>query len=308
MADLGPRIAQLREASRQTVRQLGLLRPDYSETGCSHSQCHVLMELDFGGKLTVGDLAEILCQDKSTTSRAVGPLIRRKLVRSTVDRRDARCRHLSLTAAGRRQVARIHEMANRQVSEALALLDEKQIETVVEGMTVYARALERRRRLADVVIRPIARADDEVMGQVIRRVMTEFGAVGCGFSIEDPEVDHMSRAYAGKRATYFVAKRDGVLLGGSGVAPLDGSDDPDLCELRKMYVLPEGRGLGLGRRLMDLCLEAARRRGFKRVYLETLDSMAQARHLYDKYGFAPLDRPLGNTGHGGCNRWAVREL
>src|SRR5690606_27223481 len=108
----------------------------------------------------------------------------------------------------------------------------------------------------------------------IRTVMPEFGAVGCGFAINDPEVSHMSRAYEGPRAAYFVVTHQGRVVGGGGIAPLAGGP-ADVCELRKMYFLPETRGHGLGRRLIELCLDAARQRGFRVCYLETLTSMTR---------------------------------
>jgi putative acetyltransferase len=306
--NLQPAISRLREASRRTVRQLDFLSTEFGGTGCTHPQCHVLIELESRGLLTVGELAEILCQDKSTTSRTVGQLVRDGLVRAGVDRNDARCKPLTLTDRGRRKAARINELAQSQVAGALALLNAEEVDTVVEGMVLYAKALEHSRDQAGVEIRPIAPGDDPEIGTIIRQVMAEFGAVGCGFCTEDLEVDHMARAYAGERTAYFVAEHDRSLLGGAGIGPLAGCDDPAVCELRKMFLLPEGRGIGMGRRLLDLCLDAARHRGFRRIYLETLEQMVQARYLYEKYGFEPLPAPMGDTGHHGCNRWAILEL
>ena len=64
----------------------------------------------------------------------------------------------------------------------------------------------------------------------------------------------------------------------------------------------------MGRKLMNHCLAAARDRGYKQIYLETLDKMFHARHLFEKYGFRSLDAPLGETGHHGCTKWAIRDL
>ena len=158
-----------------------------------------------------------------------------------------------------------------------------------------------------VAIRPIRTADDPAMAAVIRTVMPTFGACGSGFAINDPEVDWMSRAYAAPRHAYFVVTRDELVLGGAGVAPLQGGD-ADTCELRKMYFLPDARGLGAGRALIDRCLDAARAFGFKRCYLETLCGMDAAIRLYERTGFRRLPGPLGNTGHGGCNTFYALDL
>ena len=156
-------------------------------------------------------------------------------------------------------------------------------------------------------IRPIQPEDDAVMAVVIREVMTEFGAVGEGFSIEDPEVDGMSAAYAPATSAYFVVTFEDRVQGGAGIGPLEGAD-ADVCELKKMYVRPLARGKGVGRALLSLCLEAARVRGFRRCYLETLTGMEGAQRLYEAAGFGTIDAPLGNTGHFGCNRWYTKEI
>jgi putative acetyltransferase len=156
-------------------------------------------------------------------------------------------------------------------------------------------------------IRPIKQADDPRMAQIIRTVMPQFGAVGDGFAINDPEVDWMSRAYAEPRCSYFVVERNGQVMGGGGVAPLIDGDE-DVCELRKMYFLPALRGMGAGAALMQRCLEAARGHGFKRCYLETLGGMDAAMRLYERTGFRRIPGPMGATGHGGCNAFYLLEL
>ncbi|MGH7657566.1 MAG: GNAT family N-acetyltransferase, partial [Gemmatimonadales bacterium] len=142
---------------------------------------------------------------------------------------------------------------------------------------------------------------------IIRGVMTEFGAVGPGYSINDAEVDTMFQSYCGERAAYFVVDDGGEIIGGGGVAPLDGAA-PEVCELRKMYFLPRARGRGLGRDMLDRCLAAARELGFARCYLETLAGMDGARRLYERAGFRCISEAMGFTGHSSCNRFYVMEL
>jgi putative acetyltransferase len=161
--------------------------------------------------------------------------------------------------------------------------------------------------MTDYLLRPIRTEDDPAVAQLIRTVMPEFGAVGEGFAINDPEVDWMSKAYGAPRSAYFVIERDGLVQGGGGVAPLTGGDG-DTCELRKMYFLPSLRGLGAGAAMMARCLEAARGFGYRRCYLETLCGMTAAQKLYERSGFARIDAPLGDTGPGGCNTFMLRQL
>ena len=167
------------------------------------------------------------------------------------------------------------------------------------------------------VIRRIRQHDNAVVAQLIRTVMTEYGAVGDGYSIEDSEVDDMFGAYSGNRSAFFVVEKNGVIAGCGGIAPL-GSEktengagkngEIEICELRKMYFLPELRGTGMGTILLDLCLEKARERGFRQCYLETIEAMKEARRLYARRGFILLEAPMGNTGHSACNKWMVKQL
>jgi len=149
-------------------------------------------------------------------------------------------------------------------------------------------------------IRPITSSDDPAMAQVIRDVMTEFGATGPGYSIMDVEVDAMSHAYAAPGCVFHVVTLDGRVVGGGGVAPLHGGA-PGQCELRKMYFLPIARGRGAGRDLLARCLADARRLGYTYCYLETLGHMADAQRLYQRAGFSRLPGPMGDTGHHRCD-------
>jgi len=158
-----------------------------------------------------------------------------------------------------------------------------------------------------IEIRPIEPRDDAAVAAIIRAVMPEFGADGPGFAIHDAEVDGMYEAYARPRRAYFVVERNGVVLGGGGIAPLENAE-PDVCELRKMYFLPEARGIGAGKAMMQRCLDAARALGFERCYLETLTGMDSAQALYQRSGFTPLSAPMGGTGHFSCDRFFIRDL
>ncbi|MGV3523400.1 MAG: GNAT family N-acetyltransferase [Candidatus Sericytochromatia bacterium] len=161
--------------------------------------------------------------------------------------------------------------------------------------------------MSPYTLTPISAEDSPGVEAVIRQVMPEFGASGPGFAIHDPEVSEMYRAYSQPGHAFFVVRQQDRVAGGGGIAPLQGAE-ATLCELRKMYFLPELRGLGLGQKVMDRCLQAARELGYTHCYLETLASMTQARALYVKNGFVPLAGPMGATGHFGCDAWYIREL
>lgn len=156
-------------------------------------------------------------------------------------------------------------------------------------------------------VRPLEPADDAAVAAIVRAVLPEFGGGGAGFADHDPWLDSLHLAYDRPGARYWVLTRGGRVVGGGGVGPLVGGAD-DVCELQKMYFLPEARGHGQGRRMLALCLEAARAMGYRRCYLETLESMTAARALYQRHGFRRLPGPMGGTGHHGCDAWYLLDL
>jgi putative acetyltransferase len=152
----------------------------------------------------------------------------------------------------------------------------------------------------NAIIRPVTTFDNAAVAAIIRTVMPEFGAGGKGFAIHDNEVDNIHAAFGQPRSAYFVCELDGKVVGGGGVAPLL-NGDADTCELKKMYFLPEGRGKGMGRKMVEQCLRAAKDIGFLYCYLETFNTMKDAMVLYEKTGFEKIPGPLGNTGHFACD-------
>jgi putative acetyltransferase len=109
------------------------------------------------------------------------------------------------------------------------------------------------------------------------------------------------------RSTYFIAEHNGMVVGGGGIFPTSGLPS-DTCELVKMYLLPQVRGVGLGSKLIQQCLEFADERGYLFVYLESMPELQKALKTYEKFGFEYLDGPMGNTGHFGCGKWMIKSL
>lgn len=157
------------------------------------------------------------------------------------------------------------------------------------------------------IIRPIAPSDNLAVATIIRTVMTEFGAVGAGYSINDPEVDHMFEAFDNDQSAFFVVESEGMVLGCGGIAPLVGAHHL-ICELQKMYFLQALRGKGLGKQFLSHCLEAAKTIGYQECYLETIPRMKAANKLYQQFGFEKLCSPKGKTGHNSCDSYYSLQL
>ncbi|NEW78773.1 MAG: GNAT family N-acetyltransferase [Gelidibacter sp.] len=156
-------------------------------------------------------------------------------------------------------------------------------------------------------IREIKPEDNPKIAKVIRKILIEFGVPKVGTAYADKILDTLYEAYDTEKAVYFVIEKEGEIFGGAGIKQLDNYDG-SVCELQKMYFLPEARGIGLGSNMMETCLQKAKEFSFEQCYLETLPYMEEARKLYRKVGFKDLDGPMGDTGHYSCNLWMLKVL
>lgn len=161
--------------------------------------------------------------------------------------------------------------------------------------------------LKGISIRPIQKEDNEALAKIIRAALKEFGANKPGTVYYDETTDALYELFQKEGAAYFVAERDVNILGGGGIYPSAGLPQ-GTCELVKMYLSPESRGIGLGKKLIQQSLQAAQAAGYTQVYIESMPELEQALKTYEKFGFTYLNGPLGNTGHFGCDRWMLRSI
>lgn len=159
----------------------------------------------------------------------------------------------------------------------------------------------------EIQIRRILSSDNNSLAKVIRDTMTEFGVNRPNTVFDDPTTDHLYELFQKKGAMYNIAIMNGKIVGGAGIYPTIGLPE-DTCELVKMYLNPEARGQGLGKLLIDKCVEAAMDFGYKNIYLESMPELRKALSVYEKFGFEYLQGPLGNSGHSGCDLWMKKKL
>ena len=160
----------------------------------------------------------------------------------------------------------------------------------------------------DINITPIAPAHNKALAAIIRAALEEFGANKPGTVYFDDSTDHLYELFYGTpQSFYFVAQDGETVLGGAGIFPTEGLGNTT-CELVKMYLTPNARGTGLGKKLIATCLAEAKKLGFTHVYLETMPELKKAVSVYEKFGFTYLTGPMGNSGHNGCDIWMIKTL
>jgi ribosomal protein S18 acetylase RimI-like enzyme len=125
----------------------------------------------------------------------------------------------------------------------------------------------------------------------VREIFLEYAgtlSVDLHFQGFDLELQDLPGEYASPRGTLLLALVNNQVAGCCALRPLDSADEANASEMKRLYVRPAFRGLGLGRQLAEAVIDAARRYGYSSIFLDTLDEMETARALYEDLGFEEI--------------------
>lgn len=163
-------------------------------------------------------------------------------------------------------------------------------------------------RTEEINIRTIKERDNAALARLIRATLKEFGTNRPGTVYYDSSTDALFEQFQNTPSSiYYVAEYKNEIVGGGGIFPSNGLPQ-DTCELVKMYLYPQVRGIGLGKMFIQKCIDFAEEAGYKNIYLETMPELKQALKTYEKFGFEFINGPMGNTGHFGCELWMLKKL
>lgn len=128
--------------------------------------------------------------------------------------------------------------------------------------------------------------DEEAIRTIVFSVLGDYGLKSDPTNT-DSDLQDISKNYSKRGGAFRVLiSANGKIVGCGGLFPLDEEE----AEVRKMYLLPETRGHGYGRKLLQDLIDFARQTGFKRVVLETASVLKEAISLYRNFGFVPVQR------------------
>jgi putative acetyltransferase len=126
--------------------------------------------------------------------------------------------------------------------------------------------------------------DGAAIRAVVAAVMGEYG-LSSDLEAYDADLRNIVSSYSGRGGAFrVVTSAEGQIVGCGGLYPIDERD----AEIRRMYLLPEVRGVGIGRMLLEALIGYANERRFERVVLETASVLKEAISLYRKRGFVPV--------------------
>lgn len=152
-----------------------------------------------------------------------------------------------------------------------------------------------------VEVRPVRAKDVDAVVALVRDVLAEFDLEFGAGSSTDEALLALPASYDEHGGAFWVAEHDGAIIGSCGVYPVaDGT-----YELRKMYLHPKARGLGVGKRLLDRATSWARQRGGRRIVLDTTEQMTRAIVFYEAHGFVRDDQEIRGAR---CTRGYALEL
>ncbi|WPB56782.1 GNAT family N-acetyltransferase [Xylophilus sp. GOD-11R] len=137
------------------------------------------------------------------------------------------------------------------------------------------------------LISPSTPSELEAARDIIREYASSLN-IDLAFQEIADELEKLPGEYVEPRGGLLLALVDGAVAGCCALRPLDVSDYPNACEMKRLFVRRAFRGFGLGRQLAEATLDLARRGGYANVLLDTLDEMESARVLYADLGFEDI--------------------
>ncbi|MBB3772301.1 DNA-binding MarR family transcriptional regulator/GNAT superfamily N-acetyltransferase [Angulomicrobium tetraedrale] len=270
--------ARFRRFSRAVTREVGALDTSFLGRGRPLGAARVINAIG-RGRSEVGSLREDLGLDSGLMSRLLRGLEEEGLVRTHAHPDDGRRRVATLTEEGEREFRAYEELSEAQAAAILARYPHR--EALLAAMDLIASALGRD-RLSLNEIDPRSETARDCLGQYYAELARRFER---GFDVarsRDPDALDMIRP----RGAFIVALSDGLPLGCVGVKGTGGES----AEIKRLWVAPSARGLGISRQLMTAAETAARALSIRVLRLDTSSALPEAVQLYRKTGWREIER------------------
>lgn len=271
-------VSRVRRFNRAVTSAVGALDSSFLGRGRPLGAARVLNAIG-QGRSDVGEVRDYLGLDSGLMSRLLRSLEDEGLIETQAHDDDARRRVASLTRAGKREFAAYEALSNTQAESFLAR--NAQAEALLAAMDLIASALTRDR----IALAEMDPRSDEAR-YCLREYYAELGRrFKQGFDVSlsrDPDAKDMRRP----RGSFIVAISDTLPVGCVG---LKGTDH-FYAEIKRLWVAPSARGLGLGKRLMDAAEDTARTLGIALLRLDTNSALPEAGQLYRTSGWREIPR------------------
>ncbi|OCX67120.1 PadR family transcriptional regulator [Thioclava sp. SK-1] len=274
-------ISRFRRFSRAVTSQMGVLDQDFLGLGRPLGPARVLNAIGHGLH-DISQLREYLRLDSGLMSRLLRQLEAEGLITTTPGAEDKRRRQAHLTPAGATEYAAYERLSDARAHDCLARHPKP--DALLAAMDLVASALGRDHiqvQLAD----PCGQAAQDCLEAYYADLSSRFGQRFDPVRSGDPEASAMRPP----DGAFVLAVSDGLAIGCGGLKPLADSDMPT-GEVKRVWVSPNARGMGVSRQLMQALEGHARDLGMRRLRLDTSAKLSEARGLYRATGWTEVAR------------------
>ncbi|MGA9333322.1 MAG: helix-turn-helix domain-containing GNAT family N-acetyltransferase [Rudaea sp.] len=287
-------IQQIRAFNRTVAQRLGVLNERYLGRNRPYVESRLLFEIGTDGA-TVRDLRERLGLDSGFFSRLLRALERKGLAMTQRSDEDHRVRCVRLTRAGTAELRRVDRASNDLAQSMLQPLGEAQARRLVDAMAEVER-LVRASSIEIVTAHPASTQARRCLDSYFAELDRRFSG---GFDPGNGATDNGD--YAPPRGRFLIARLLGQPVGCAAIRTLE----PGTGEIKRMWIAPDARGMGLGRRLLAELERVAKRRKLHTIRLDTHASLTEALHLYRSAGYRRIPRFNDNPY---AQRWFEKRL
>jgi DNA-binding MarR family transcriptional regulator/GNAT superfamily N-acetyltransferase len=290
------RIAAIRRFNRFYTQRIGVLREGLHESPFSLAEARVLYELAHRPPVTASALAKDLALDPGYLSRILRRFAAQGLIERSRSEADGRQSFIALTDSGTAAFAPLDHASREEIGTLLAPLAEPEQRRLVEAArSIEALLGERAPQAEPYLLRPHRPGD---MGWVVHRhgvlYAEEYGWDERFEALVAEVAAAFIKNFDARRERCWIAEKDHAVVG--SVFLVRKSDE--IAKLRLLFVEPDARGLGIGRRLVEECIRFARGAGYRRITLWTNSCLLAARSIYERAGFALVaSEPHRSFGH-----------
>lgn len=294
-------VATVRAFNRYYTGVIGVLDDGLLRTPYSLIEARLIFELAQRDRIEVADLRRGLGLDAGYLSRLLAKLEQTGVVARERSPSDARRQVVALTDRGRKAYELLDRRSAEQIGALLKPLADSDRTRLLAAMSTIAKILDRGGQPAGpsiVVLRPPRPGD---LGWVVQRHGELYAAEYDWDAEFEALVARIVADFAtasdpkdAQREAAWIAELDGEPVG----CVFCTAKDERTAQLRLLLVEPAARGHGVGGRLVDECVQFARRAGYAEIVLWTNDVLDAARRIYERAGFELIESaPHRSFGH-----------
>lgn len=295
MATADPDVTTLRSFNRSFTQRIGVLDNSFLQSGRPLAEARLLFEIGPGGA-SILELRHRLGLDSGYLSRLLRQLERDDLVTAAPDPDDKRRRLVRLTGAGRTAWSQLDRRSDALATGLLAPLTDRQRRQLDDAL----RSADRLLRVATLTFDLIDPSSEAAVGAM----SAYFAELDERFSDGFDPGDTLTADAPAMRApagAFVVARSDDTVAACGGVQRHDSSTG----EIKRMWVHPDWRGTGVGRRMLAHLEDRVRGLGYTTVVLDTNDSLTEAITMYERAGYRSIERYNDNPY---AKRWFSKPL